>query len=160
MEPQCLLCTERGLQTELHVCLGSFRKWARATVRSALPPRTDIVSPACQVRPTHQSISGRCWTWPTSDISFHPKSITDLRSGVEKRRSGREVQRSTFARFSGSLDFRLLQQYLPGTDLARAKKPNISSASNSWSGRDCVIAVIQISPAVTILSRIWTPLVP
>jgi hypothetical protein len=39
------------------------------------------------------------------------ESITDLRTGVEKRRSGREVQRSTFARFSGSLDFRLLQQY-------------------------------------------------
>jgi hypothetical protein len=31
------------------------------------------------------------------------------RNGVEKRRSGREVQRSTFARFSGSPDFRLLQ---------------------------------------------------
>jgi hypothetical protein len=32
-------------------------------------------------------------------MSFHPKSITDLRSGVEKRRSSREVERSTFARF-------------------------------------------------------------
>src|SRR5258707_3520379 len=52
-------------------------------------------------------------------ISFHPKSITDLRSGVEKRRSGREVQRSTFARFSASLDFRLLQQYLHFSDSAR-----------------------------------------
>jgi hypothetical protein len=31
----------------------------------------------------------------------------DLRSGIEKRHSGGEVQRSTFARFSGSLDFRL-----------------------------------------------------
>src|SRR5437899_2968812 len=44
-------------------------------------------------------------------ISFHPKSIRDLRSGVEKQHSGGEVQRSTFAGFSGSLDFRLLQQY-------------------------------------------------
>src|SRR5471032_2980243 len=43
-------------------------------------------------------------------ISFHLKSITDLRSGVEKRRSGKEVQRSTFARFLGLFDFRLLQQ--------------------------------------------------
>jgi hypothetical protein len=34
-----------------------------------------------------------------------PKSITDLRSGVEKRRSSREVQRSTFARFLGLFDF-------------------------------------------------------
>jgi hypothetical protein len=34
-----------------------------------------------------------------------------LRSGAEKRRSGREVQRSTLARYSGLFDFRLLQQY-------------------------------------------------
>src|ERR1700730_18207888 len=46
-------------------------------------------------------------------ISFHPKSITDLRSSVEKRRSSREVQRSTFARFLGLFDFRLLQQLSP-----------------------------------------------
>ena len=39
------------------------------------------------------------------------KSIRDLRSGVEKQYSGGEVQRPTFARFSGSLGFRLLQQY-------------------------------------------------
>src|SRR6266850_520257 len=38
-------------------------------------------------------------------ISFHPKSITDLRSGAKKRRSGREVQRSTFARFFWLFDF-------------------------------------------------------
>src|SRR6266480_4172331 len=50
-------------------------------------------------------------------ISFHPKSTTDLRSGVEKQHSGGEVQRSTFARFSGSLDFRLLQQYPPKADI-------------------------------------------
>src|ERR1700682_5427340 len=49
-------------------------------------------------------------------ISFHSKSITDLRSGIEKRRSSREVQRSTFARFLGLFDFRLLQQYLPKGD--------------------------------------------
>jgi len=46
------------------------------------------------------------------------KMITDLRSGVEKRRSSREVQRSTFARFLGLFDFRLLQQYLPLPDSA------------------------------------------
>jgi hypothetical protein len=50
-------------------------------------------------------------------ISFHPKSIRDLRSGVEKQHSGGEVQRPTFARFSGSLGFRLLQQYLPKADI-------------------------------------------
>ena len=46
-------------------------------------------------------------------ISFHPKSTRDLHRGVEKRHSGGGVQRSTFARFFGSLDFRLLQQYPP-----------------------------------------------
>src|SRR5207249_12154663 len=52
-------------------------------------------------------------------ISLHPKSITDLRSGVEKQRGSREVQRSTFARFLGLSDFRLLQQYLHFPELAR-----------------------------------------
>src|SRR5258708_24157390 len=33
------------------------------------------------------------------------------RSGVAKQRSSREVKRSTFARFLGSFDFRLLQHY-------------------------------------------------
>ena len=37
--------------------------------------------------------------------------------GAAERRSNREVQRSTFARFLGLLDFRLLQQYLPGADI-------------------------------------------
>jgi hypothetical protein len=46
-------------------------------------------------------------------MSIDPKSITDLRSGTEKRRRIREVQRSTFARFLGLFDFRLLQQYRP-----------------------------------------------
>jgi hypothetical protein len=50
-------------------------------------------------------------------ISPHPKSTRDLHSGVEKRRSAGEIQRSTFARFFGSLDFRLLQQYLPEADM-------------------------------------------
>src|SRR4030081_3749864 len=35
------------------------------------------------------------------DHIVHPKSITGLRNGVEKRRSSREVQRSTLARFLG-----------------------------------------------------------
>ena len=43
-------------------------------------------------------------------ISFHPKSITDLRSGAKERCSRREAQRSTFARFFGLFDFRLLQR--------------------------------------------------
>jgi hypothetical protein len=42
------------------------------------------------------------------------------RSGVEKRRSGKEVQRSTFARFLGLFDFRLLQQNRHEADQAHA----------------------------------------
>jgi hypothetical protein len=48
------------------------------------------------------------------------KSITDLRRGVEKRRSSREVQRSTFARFLGLFDLRLLQQYRHEADVTAA----------------------------------------
>jgi hypothetical protein len=40
-----------------------------------------------------------------------------LRSGIEKPRSSREVQRSTLARFLGLFDFRLLQQYRSKADL-------------------------------------------
>src|SRR5437879_9190565 len=43
-------------------------------------------------------------------MSFHPKSITDLRSGVGKRRSGQRSPMTTLARLFGPLDFRLLQQ--------------------------------------------------
>jgi hypothetical protein len=56
--------------------------------------------------------------WGT--VSSHPKSITDRRSGIEKRCSGREGKKSTFARFLGSSDFRLLQQYRPPTDMPAA----------------------------------------
>ena len=59
-------------------------------------------------------------------ISFRPKLITDLRSGVEKRRSSREAQRSTSARFFGLFDFRLLQQYRHLADVAHL--PNVRFA--------------------------------
>src|SRR3954468_7788627 len=56
-------------------------------------------------------------------LSFHPKSITDLRDGAEKRRSSREVQRSTFVRFLGLFDFRLLQHgVIPGSSQTKAKE--------------------------------------
>src|SRR5882757_2900834 len=54
----------------------------------------------------------------------HPKSIMDLRSGAKERRSRREAQRSTFARFFGLFDFRLLQQYLPLPDSCTAANIN------------------------------------
>lgn len=75
-------------------------------------------------------------------ILFHPKSITDLRSGVEKRRSCGEVQRSTFARFSGSLDFRLLQQYRPAADVGSGGiRPNGTSRSGTVSVLLCAAGV-------------------
>jgi hypothetical protein len=55
------------------------------------------------------------------DVRDHivsPKIDHGPRSGVEKRRGSREVQRPTFARFLGLFDFRLLQQYLPIGDIA------------------------------------------
>jgi hypothetical protein len=57
---------------------------------------------------------GKLWVW----LLFHPKSIMDLRSGIENRSCCREVQRSTFARFLGLFDFRLLQQYRHFSDMA------------------------------------------
>ena len=58
----------------------------------------------------------------SGDVRDHivsSKIDQDLRSGLEKQHSGGEVQRSTFARFFGSLDFRLLQQYLPTADVIK-----------------------------------------
>src|SRR5882757_487842 len=45
-------------------------------------------------------------------------------SGVAKQRSSREVKKSTFARFLGSFDFRLLQQY--GTLRTSGPRPSMS----------------------------------
>src|SRR5258705_11013537 len=57
------------------------------------------------------------------DISFHPKSTTDLPSSAEKRRSSRKVHRSTFARFLGLFDFRLLQHgVIPGSSQTKARE--------------------------------------
>ena len=39
------------------------------------------------------------------------KTTTDVRIAPGKHRSGRDVKTSAFARFSASIDFRLLQQY-------------------------------------------------
>src|SRR6266511_5396304 len=51
------------------------------------------------------------------------KSITDLRSGAKVRRNRREAQRSTFARFFGLFDFRLLQHgVIPGSSQTRARE--------------------------------------
>jgi hypothetical protein len=50
----------------------------------------------------------------SGDLGDHivPSKIDqDLPTGAEKRRSSRKIQRSTFARFLGLFDFRLLQEY-------------------------------------------------
>jgi hypothetical protein len=43
--------------------------------------------------------------------SFHTKTTTDRHSATTEPCSGKDVQESTFARFSVQPDFRLLQQY-------------------------------------------------
>jgi hypothetical protein len=50
-------------------------------------------------------------------------------SGVEKRRSSREVERSVFARFLGLFDFRLLQQYRSKAEVA-ARPHHVGSSPN------------------------------
>src|SRR5205823_13476063 len=71
----------------------------------------------------------RAATWGT--ILFHPKLITDLRRGVERRRNSREVQRSTFARFLGLFDFRLLQQYLPTAEVGSSIEERMTQHDGS-----------------------------
>src|SRR6266478_3390303 len=85
----------------------------RHLLRCTSPVLADIVAKVFSGRRTKILRTADALYEPRREgtISFHPKSITDLRSGVEKRRSSREVQRSTFARFLGLFDFRLLQQY-------------------------------------------------
>src|SRR5260370_42304501 len=67
--------------------------------------------------------------------SFHTKTTTDLRIGAGEPCGSRPVQESTLARFSGSYDFRLLQQYRRKADLREkltsAKCP-ISLLSDFW----------------------------
>src|SRR6266404_2951127 len=70
-------------------------------------------------------------------ISFHPKSITDLRSGAKERCSRREAQRSTFARFFGLFDFRLLQQYRHKTDMP-LPKPDVRCSEKSGRGQGAI----------------------
>ena len=117
---------------------GHSRHFAGLPMTSGLPPEADIVTAGRHVSKVpillQKSFRGgeRKFLDPLmrlapGDVS-HPKSITDLRSGVEMRRSSREVQRSTFARFLGLFDFRLLQQNLPETDIV-----NYSiNSSASW----------------------------
>ncbi len=85
----------------------------RHLLRCTSPVLADIVAKVFSGRRTKILRTADALYEPRREgtISLHPKSITDLRSGVEKRRSSREVQRSTFARFLGLFDFRLLQQY-------------------------------------------------
>ena len=74
---------------------------------------------------------GKLCVW----LSFHPKSIMDLRSGIENQSSSREVQRSTFARFLGLFDFRLLQQYRHFSDMA-----GLAGDVRSWGAKRKTIA--------------------
>jgi hypothetical protein len=71
----------------------------------------------------------------------------DLRSGVEKRRSGKEVQRSTFARFLELFDFRLLQQ-------------NLAHFRRAHTANKCLLLINKQTTTAgnhRRRSRLWTP---
>ena len=87
----------------------------------ACPVRADIVAKVFLRWRTKipRAADAFCARRREGTMSFHPKSITDLRSSVGKRRSGQRSPMTTLASFFGPLDFRLLQQYLPGADVAR-----------------------------------------
>ncbi|WP_375144125.1 helix-turn-helix domain-containing protein [Bradyrhizobium sp. Ash2021] len=99
--------------TKTHRCDPSYQTLSEDTGYT----RRQVIRGASELRQQGWITASRGASKPATRISFHSKSITDLRSGVEKRRSSREVQRSAFARFLGLFDFRLLQQYRHKTNL-------------------------------------------
>ena len=70
------------------------------------------------------------------DHIVRTKLTTDLRIGATEHCNSGEVQKSAFARFSASFDFRLLQQYLPITEVAliRSSSPRASTGCDGHSG--------------------------
>ena len=110
------------------------RKYRRFQVKSVLPSRTDVIRPFRHVRlvpillqksfsSDERKFLGPLTRFTRGDVRDHivsSKIDHGPRSGVEKRRRSREVQRSTFARFLALFDFRLLQQYLPEAEVAGA----------------------------------------
>src|SRR6476660_781284 len=86
-------------------------------------------------------------------MSFHSESITDLRSGAAERCSNREAQGSTFARFLGLFDFRLLQQYLPKPEVPSLHSI-ISSAVDSSEGGTVRPRALTVFRLMTNLKRV------
>src|SRR5438552_19201594 len=87
-------------------------------------------------------------------MSFHPKSITDLRSGAGKRRSGQRSPMTTLARFFEPPDFRLLQQYRHLTDISsRANDVSLSLQSGHrspcWQRSDACLHATKLTLART-----------
>src|SRR5450432_1917529 len=60
----------------------------------------------------------------------------DLGRGIENRSRCGEVQSSTFARFLGSFDFRLLQQYLPLADIGCLLDHLVGASKQRWRNGD------------------------
>jgi hypothetical protein len=80
-----------------YVCIAPVSGHRQAV--SACPKAADSVEKAFGWRPKILGAADAFYRGDVKDLSLHPKSITDLRGGVEKRRSRREIQSSTFARF-------------------------------------------------------------
>ena len=72
-----------------------------------------------------QNFLGPLMRFARGDMRDHivsHKTTTDLRSGATELCSGQGVEKSTFARFSQRLDFRVLQQYLPIADIGQRRR--------------------------------------
>ena len=68
-----------------------------------------------------------------SRSQFDPtKTTTDLRIGATEHRSVGVVQKSTFANFLASLDFRLFDSIDPDGDIGSLKASSAETESTTW----------------------------
>jgi hypothetical protein len=77
------------------------------------------------------------------DRTDSPKSTTDLRNGAKERCSGRELQKSTFARFSLSFDFRLLQHYRAQTDTSDLERTPTETSTQRDSSSNAMASLLR-----------------
>src|ERR1700716_1144000 len=92
--------------------------------RRSRPEQSDQPQPVQAANISHQPRASPDSTSVASRIEF------PTMTGAKERRSRREAQRSTFARFFGLFDFRLLQQYLPIPDSSATLIPALKALLN------------------------------
>jgi hypothetical protein len=92
--------------------MGHSRRFGRVPTTSALP----LILLQKAFWGGDRNFSGPLMRFARGDMrdtSFRTKTTRELRIGVTEYCSGHVGQKSTFARFLTSFDFRLLQQYAP-----------------------------------------------